>query len=209
MKVDNKIIEEAKNWLKREEFERITIFNGGSFYELPYDIVLKLTSITENRIIDIETRPEFIDYKRLIETKTNLKARKLVVRIGFEVFDEYVRNVVLRKGIPQTELYRISNISKKIKENKENIEIIAYVLFGIEKVPEEEVIRSVKEFNKLFDGVIAIRYKKYLPHHPNPTPVSRGLALFLEENTLLVDWGEEDFWELKVTRNKEASMSKD
>ncbi len=71
------------------------------------------------------------------------------------------------------------------------------------------MIRSVKEFNKLFDGVIAIRYKKYLPHHPNPTPVSRGLALFLEENTLLVDWGEEDFWELKVTRNKEASMSKD
>ncbi len=204
MRVDNKIIEEAKNWLKREEFERVTIFNGGSFYELPYDIVLKLTSITENRIIDIETRPEFIDYKRLIETKTNLKARKLVVRIGFEVFNEYIRNIVLRKGIPQIELYRISDISKKIEENKEDVEIIAYVLFGIEKVPEEEVVRSVKEFNKLFDDVIAIRYKKYLPHHPNPTPVSKELTLFLEENTLLVDWGEEDFWKLQVTENKEA-----
>ncbi len=199
LSVDKKIIENAKKMLRGEHYERITIFNGGSFYELPYDIVLELIGVTKNMIVDIESRPEFIDYTRLVETKKALKANKLVVRIGFEVYDESIRNKILRKGIPQSELYRISEISRKIKENREKIEVIAYVLFGIEGVPEDEVIRSVREFNKLFDGVIAIRYRKYLPHHPKPTGVSRELALFLEKNTLLVDWGEEDFWELDKT----------
>ncbi len=202
LRVNNKILKEAKEILEREYYERITIFNGGSFYELPYDIVLKLIDITRDRIVDIETRPEFIDYMRLIETKRSLKARRLVVRIGFEVFDEHIRNNILRKGIPQSEIYRLSEISKKLRDANAGIEIIAYVLFGIEGITEDEVVRSVKEFNKLFNGVIAIRYKKYLPYHPKQTQVSRQLAMFLEENTLLVDWGEEDFWELKSKKEK-------
>ncbi len=180
----------------------MTIFNGGSFYELPYDVVLKLIDITRDRIVDIETRPEFIDYTRLLETKRNLRARRLVVRIGFEVFNEYIRNNVLRKGIPQSEIYRISEISKRLKNTNAGIEIIAYVLFGIEGITEDEVMRSVEEFNKLFNGVIAIRYRRYLPHHPKPVQVSRELAVFLEKNTLLVDWGEEEFWELKGKKEK-------
>ena len=123
------------------------------------------------------------------------------MRIGFEVFDENIRNNVLRKGIPQSEIYRLSEIYRRLKKNNVDVEIIAYVLFGIEGVTEDEVIRSVREFNKLFSGVIAIRYKKYLPHHPQPVRVSKQLASFLEKNTLLVDWGEEDFWELKTKIN--------
>lgn len=202
LRVNNKIIKEAKKILNEEDYERITIFNGGSFYELPYDVILKLIDITRGRVVDIETRPEFIDYKRLIETKRILRARELVVRVGFEVFDEHIRNNILRKGVPQSEVYRLSEISKKLRDANADIEIIAYVLFGIEGITEDEVIRSVREFNELFDGVIAIRYKKYLPHHPKPIRVSKQLALFLEKNTLLVDWGEEDFWELRRKKEK-------
>lgn len=39
--------------------EQITIFNGGSF-ELPLEIVLQLAKFTENRVVDIEMRPEYV-----------------------------------------------------------------------------------------------------------------------------------------------------
>jgi len=45
----------------------------------------------------------------------------------------------------------------------------------------------------MFDGIIAIKYKKYLPSHPKEVPISEYLAKFLEENTDLVDWGGEQW----------------
>ena len=80
------------------------------------------------------------------------------------------------------------------------------MLFGIEGVGEKEVRRSVQEFNKLFDGVICVRYHRYLPGHPRAVPVSEELRRFLEENCLLVDWGEEEEWTIGG-RKGEADMA--
>lgn len=197
LKVDKELVEKAVKILEKEDYDRITIFNGGSFYELPLDVVLKLSRITRGRIVDIETRPEFIDYNVVVGTLKLLKPKHLVIRIGFEVIDEDVRNKVLNKGIPQSEIHRIAELRRILRRKKLPVYIVSYVLFGIEGVSEEVVKKSVEEFGKLFDGVIAIRYRRYLPHHPREEKISEELARFLEENTLLVDWSEEEFWEIK------------
>ncbi len=201
IETNRRILEDAEKILEKEHIDRITIFNGGSFYELPLDTIIRLNNITRNRIVDIETRPEFIDYNIVVNTINILGSRRLVIRIGFEVIDEYVRNKILNKGIPQQEIYRIANLRKQLMKNNIPAEIIAYVLFGIEGISEDMVIKSVEEFNKLFDGVIAIKYKKYLPKHPRQTSVSEKLIKYLKENTLLVDMGEEEYWEISKETN--------
>ncbi|RLG71899.1 MAG: hypothetical protein DRO08_04035, partial [Thermoprotei archaeon] len=167
---------------------RISVFNGGSFYELPLNVVLKLSEITENKIVDIETRPEFISKEVLLKTKQILNAKELVVRVGFENFNEKIMNIVLNKGISQEEITRLSKLRENFKRENIPIKLIAYVLFGIEGVPEETIVESVEKFNKLFDGVIAIKYRRYLKHHPKEIPISENLVNFLKRNTLLIDW---------------------
>jgi len=196
LKVNSELIEQAIKILSREDYERITIFNGGSFYELPINTVIKLSKITNSRVVDIETRPEFIDYDTITKTLEILKPKRLVIRIGFEVIDDEVRNKILNKGIPQQEVYRIAGLRKKLQKDKLPVEIISYVLFGMKGISEELVKRSVQEFNELFDGVIAIRYRKYLAHHPEEVEISKDLIEFLKKNTLLIDWSEQEFWEV-------------
>lgn len=196
LKVNSELIEQAIKVLSKEDYERITIFNGGSFYELPIDTVIKLSKITNNKVVDIETRPEFIDYDTITKTLEILKPKRLIIRIGFEVIDDEVRNRVLNKGIPQQEVYRIASLRKRLQKDKLPVEIISYVLFGIKGISEELVKRSVQKFNELFDGVIAIKYRKYLTHHPEEVEISKDLIEFLKKNTLLIDWSEQEFWEV-------------
>lgn len=201
LKVNKKILKEAYEYLRKEVFERISIFNGGSFFELPLDTVLNLSKITKGKVVDIETRPEFLSKEILLSTLKLLKAKELVVRIGFENIDDELRNKVLNKGIPQTEIFRLMNLRKELINEGIPIKMLVYVLFGIQGVSEESIINSVKEFNKMFDGVIAIKYRKYLPHHPNEVTPSENLVNYLKKNTLLIDWGVSDIWEI----NKEQT----
>ncbi len=197
-----RIIEEAMRIAEERKAERISIFNGGSFYELPADTIARLYKLTRNRVVDIESRPEFITKDSAEWALRALGARMLVIRVGLEVADERIRNEVLRKGIPEDEVRRLAELRKELaKEEPRRICIVAYVLFGIKGVPEEKVVESVEKFNELFDGVIAIKYHKHLPHHPEEKPVSRELARFLEEKCLLVDWGTGEEWVFESSRS--------
>ncbi len=126
---------------------------------------------------------------------------KLIIRVGFEVYDEEIREKKLRKGMPNSELYRVSRLRETLRSKGYNIEIWTYLLFGIELIPEDKVVESLYKFRELFDGVIAVRYKKYNPGHPEPVPVSEKLARLLEKYADLVDWGGEQW----IIAGKEGS----
>ncbi len=193
---DREIVSRALEVCSGEFVERVTVFNGGSFFELPLAVVEMLRPLTRGRVVDIESRPEFLSLGSLRTVLSILEPRELVVRVGFEVFDEFVRNGVLNKGIPQSEVYRVAELRRVVKSFGMPVKIVAYVLFGIEGVSEEKVVESVVEFKKLFDGVIAIRYRRYLPHHPREAGVSEELRRFLERECLYVDWGEGEEWSI-------------
>lgn len=188
------IIDRALEITSAEDYKRIAVFNGGSFYELPYDTIEKLQDLAKGRIFEIESRSEYITLRGVKGLLKYYEPEKLVIRIGFEVWDEEIREKLLRKGMPNSELYRIAELRNTIKKLGLPVEFWVYVLFGIEYISEEKVVESVNKFRELFDGIIAIKYKKYIPYHPKEIPVSKSLARFLEENTDLVDWGENEQW---------------
>jgi len=196
IETDRRIIPVALETLKREEYERVAVFCGGSFHELPYDIIEKLRGIAKGRIFEIESRSEYITLESIRALLDYYRPRKLIVRLGFEVYDEEIREKVLRKGMPNSELHRIVKLRDEVKKLNLPVEFWCYILFGMEYIPEEKVVESVKVFKRMFDGIIAIKYKKYLHYHPEEAPVSDYLAQFLEENTDLVDWGGEQ-WIIK------------
>ncbi len=188
IKNNRRILAEAEEIAREKRVERISVFNGGSFFELPVDTLVRLRKLCAGKVVDVESRPEFVDFDSVVGALQSLGASQLVVRVGFECFDERLRNKLLNKGIPQSEVYRLAELRRELRKRGYPIKFIVYVLFGIEGLPEEKVVESVREFNKLFDGVIAIRYKRFKPEHPREVEVSSELKKFLEENTLLVSW---------------------
>jgi len=190
------VIEEALMKLREENVDRVAVFNGSSFHELPLDTALKLRPLARGRVFEIEERSEYVTedaVKGLVEL---MKPKELVIRVGFEVWDEGLREGYLRKGMPNSEVFRLAELRRRLKARGTPVKIFVYVLFGIEGIPEEKVVESVKVFKELFDGVIAVKYRKYLPNHPNETDVGAELKEFLERNADLVDWGESEEWEI-------------
>ncbi|MFX1452661.1 MAG: hypothetical protein ACFFCM_17620 [Promethearchaeota archaeon] len=122
---NSQIIEEAMEKVTEFDLKRIKIFNGGSFFELPDDVITSLKSITEGKEVSIESRPEFLSKKSIKRIFDELKPSKLKIFIGFDSTDERVRNKLLNKGIPESEMNRIINDLKNIK----NVGFYSYVLF--------------------------------------------------------------------------------
>ncbi len=196
IKENTAVIEEALRELREEDVGRVAVFNGSSFHELPLDTVLKLRPLARGRVFEVEERSEYVT-EDVVEGLTELmRPKELVIRVGFEVWDEGLREEYLRKGMPNSEVFRLAELRRRLKARGTPIKIYVYVLFGIEGIPEEKVVESVKAFKELFDGVIAVKYRKYLPNHPNEVNVSEELKEFLERNADLVDWGEGEEWEI-------------
>jgi len=197
IETNRRIVEDAVKIAESEGYERVAVFNGSSFHELLYDTVERLRPLARGRVFEVEERSEYVTRESIEALLSYYSPRRLVIRIGFEVFDERIREELLRKGMPNTEVFRVARLRKELKRKGYPVDFLIYVLFGIEHIPEEKVVESVREFKKLFDGVIAVRYRKYLPNHPREVPVSEGLAAFLNAEADLVDWGGEQ-WEFQT-----------
>ncbi len=193
LETDKELIDQAIRLVEEEGVNRVAVFNGGSFNELPLDIALRLGALSKGRVFEVEERPEFVTEEHVKGLMNLLRPGKLIIRVGFEVRDEELRLNYLRKGIPDSELFRLADLRRTLKRKGMEVEIWSYVLFGIEGIPEDEVVRSVEEFKKMFDGVIAVKYHKYLPHHPKEVIVSERLRKFLESRADLVDWGGDEW----------------
>ena len=194
IETNRRVIDDALREVRREDVERVAVFNGSSFHELPLDTVLRLPPLAEGRVFEVEERSEYVTKDSLKYLLRLMKPKELVVRVGFEVWDEGIREGYLRKGMPNSEVVRLAKLRKEVRGEGLPVKFIIYVLFGMEGLPESKVVESVIKFKELFDGVIAIKYRKYLPNHPNEAPVSEELAQYLERSADLVDWGEEEEW---------------
>jgi len=201
---NTRIIAQAKETLAAKNYPRISIYNGGSIYELPLHTLTQLTPLTRNRIVDVETRPEMVTRESIHGLLRLLQPARLIVRIGFENIDEHIREHVLRKGIPQTEIQRITILARTLKAGGAPVEFCSYILFGMEGVPEDTVERSLRYFKENLGCAIAVRYQRILPRHPSEKPVSPRLRRILETTADLVDWGGEQ-WEFETAPTRSGT----
>ncbi len=206
IETNRRIVKEAIEIAEEEGYRRVAVFNGSSFHELLYDTVELLRPLARGRIFEIEERSEYVTEESVKALLDYYSPERLVIRVGFEVFDERIREGLLRKGMPDSEVNRLASLRTELREKEYPVDLLIYVLFGIEHIPEEKVVESVKRFKELFDGVIAVRYRKYLPKHPREVPVSSELAAFLNAEADLVDWGGEQ-WEFPSKTRKNSRSS--
>ncbi|NLS14453.1 hypothetical protein HGP28_16405 [Vibrio sp. SM6] len=86
--------------------ERLAIFNGGSFFpnsELPGDFQRSVYQYAAThptiKQLFVEGYPNFISKAKLVEAKSLLGDKDLLVGVGFESANDTVRNTMLKKGI--------------------------------------------------------------------------------------------------------------
>lgn len=191
------IITKIKGLMDEKPTDRVSFFNGGSFFELPLSAIHDLSQVTKEKIIEIESRPEFLNRDSIRHLYHILNPKRLIIRIGFESIHDDIRNDLLNKGIRNSEVKRIIALRDEVKnEFNDLIEFIAYVLFGIEGIDEKSVISSVREFKKSLDGVIAIKYRRYHYWMPKDAKISQKLLEFLRINCLDVDLTESKIWRI-------------
>ncbi|MCP8305169.1 MAG: hypothetical protein H3Z50_06880 [archaeon] len=191
------ILLKIKELMREKPVDRLSFFNGGSFFELPLSVVSDLSQVTKQKLVEIESRPEFLELDSIHHLYKILDPRRLVIRIGFESIYDKIRNSLLIKGISDGEVKRVVELRGYMKNEFDGeVDFIAYVLFGIDGIDEQSVMASVKEFNKHLDGVIAVKYRMYHEWMPREIGVSQSLLEFLRRNCLDVDMTESEIWRI-------------
>lgn len=171
--------EEQKRGLKK-----IILSNNGSVLDeetfsttaLMYFIATMNLHCPHLSVLSIETRPEYIDWEELEVIARALKEGQTVtaleVAIGFEAYDDTIRNDHFHKGMP---LRVFENMVEKLA--RYGFRLKAY--FMQKPVPglsEEEGIRDIVRGIEYLDE-IADRYGIDINMHLNPTYVASGTAL--------------------------------
>ena len=168
--------------IKKQNPERLTIYNGGNFLntgkevfgekpEIPFSLQESICChVGKHPTIQklfIESRPEFITSKNIPVLKRLLAGKTLQVGIGLESSNDRIRNGLLKKG---TSLPAFEDAVAKLKEH--GAKSLAYVFLKPINVDEDEAI---------IDAVATIRYCFEIAHVDE---VSLSCA-FIQKGTLM------------------------
>lgn len=127
----------------------LNLYNNGSFMndnEIPSEArreILKTISENENiKMVVIETRPEFVTEKKIIEIKKILRNKRVEIAMGLEVYEDKYRYTCLNKG------FSLAQFEKASKIIVENVYLRTYVMlkppFLTEKESIDEAIKTIK-----------------------------------------------------------------
>lgn len=142
--------------------EKIALFNGGSFFpnsELPDEfqqfVYEDIASRESVRQLMVESYPTYIPEKKLREAKHILGDKDLMVGVGFESQDDYVRNSLLKKRIDK------DIFESRVKMMQDlNVQVFIYAFLkapGLsEKEALEETLMTMDYLNNLGVNEIAL-----------------------------------------------------
>lgn len=169
---------------QRKSIKKVIVSNNGSvFDEVTYSSTALMYLLTQLNlqlpnlaVLTIETRPEFVDSAELEfiarvlaegETPTVLE-----VAIGFEVFDDHLRNKVFQKGMS---LQTFEALVRRL--SRHGFHLKCY--FMQKPVPNMTDEEAVTDIQRAIDYLSAIctKYDVVINMHLNPTFVSAGTPL--------------------------------
>lgn len=169
---------------QKRELRKIIVSNNGSVLDertfsttaLIYLVALMNIHCPRVAVLTLETRPEYVDLSELDVLARALKEGEtpttLELAVGFEAFDETVRNTHFCKGLTLAAF-------EKMAENCARHRFHLKVYFMQKPVPEmsdAEAIEDVRRGIAYLDSV-ARSHDLRINLHLNPTYVARGTAL--------------------------------
>jgi radical SAM enzyme (TIGR01210 family) len=164
---------------QRRDIRRVTVYNSGSVLDrrtLPSEALWylfeRLADFPALAEVCLDTRAEFVEDSELGGLKARIKGRRLTVAVGYETYDERIRNRVLRKGLSEAAFQRLA---AKLAAHK--VRLKAYVLIKPEaSLSEEQAVKeAVRTLKHLRDT--GRRLGLEVEAHLNPTYVARGSIL--------------------------------
>jgi len=127
------------------EIDNITLFNGGSFLtdrEIPAEfrqyVYRGIAAHPTARQLMIESRPEFVREKTLAEALDIIGEKNLMVGIGLESSDDFVRNKLLKKFIGKKSF----TDSVRLMQNM-GVQIFVYTFLKAPGLSERESLDDV------------------------------------------------------------------
>lgn len=127
--------------------EKIAVFNGGSFFpgselsdEFQRFVYEDIAARSSVRQLMVESYPTFISRKKLSEAKAILGGKDLMVGIGFESKDDYVRNTLLKKGIDK------GGFETKVKMMQDlGVQVFVYTFLKAPGLSETQALNEALE----------------------------------------------------------------
>jgi radical SAM enzyme (TIGR01210 family) len=127
--------------LHRTAIEYIFAYNFFDLFEMPDFTVEKLLTqgvlfTKKPRVIQIEGRADMMDPDQLKKIRDKIYPSKLIIRMGIECSNEWIRNHWINKKISNECIITAINTCLDL-----DIQVVANVLFGIPGFTEEQSIR--------------------------------------------------------------------
>ena len=178
------IFNTAEIMKKSDAIKKVIISNNGSVLDeatfsssaLMYLMARLNHHLPNMSVLSIETRPEFVDLEELEFLDRSLKEgetpTELELCIGFEAFDDRIRNDYFNKGLP---LETFEALVKKIAPYKYGLKCY----FMQKPVPGITDKLAIEDIQRAIDYLSAIQ-KEYgirINMHLNPTFVAKGTIL--------------------------------
>ena len=163
---------------------KIIISNNGSILDeetfsttaLLYFIAKMNIHCPEIKTLSIETRPEYVDFAELEVMARALREGEsptvLEVAIGFEAFDDRIRNEYFKKGLDLEVFEKLTSLIAKHKFKLKTY----FMLKPVPGLSEEEAKNDIRKGIDYLDD-ISIKYNVDINMHLNPTYVAKGTPL--------------------------------
>jgi len=169
---------------EKDRLRKIILSNNGSILDedtfsttaLVYFVAKMNMACPKVRCLTIETRPEYADMEELEILARVLREGErptyLELAIGFEAFDERIRNDVFRKGLT---LEGFEDFVTKVAKHKFRLK----VYFMLKPIPDLEEAEAVEDIKRAMDYLNAIssRFDLSINMHLNPTYAAKGTPL--------------------------------
>ncbi len=169
---------------KRESIDKVIVSNNGSILDedtlsstaLMYLLVRLNLNLPRVKVLSIETRPEYVDFAELEFISRALAeseaGTELEIAIGFEAFDEHVRNDVFQKGL-------LLDVFEEFVAQMAPFGYRLKCYFMQKPVPEMSDDDAVDDIKQAIDYLSDVSNKHNLPvnMHLNPTYAATGTEL--------------------------------
>jgi radical SAM enzyme (TIGR01210 family) len=169
---------------KREEIRKLIVSNNGSILDeetfpstaLMYLIAQINLQLPSLKIMSFESRPEYVDVEELEFLSRAMQERRepavIELAVGFEAFDDCVRNEVFLKGLT---LETFEELASRICRQHFHLKCY-FMQKPVCGMTDEEAVEDVKRgIDYLSD--VANRFRVKINLHLNPTYVARGTQL--------------------------------